>query len=230
MAKLKFEAALSRQLMLHAWNAPEHNKTFGQKTAKAALWLVKDDGVYIMSNGKPGIPAPLPNRPDRQLVCYAKGYNPETDGDVWDKCRAAMGGDDGCDFLDITKEMIADLSRDDFEGLLITVTQRQLMLEMVFSRVTTSRKRLTEFLAPKVSDANTFWWLGIKKGDRKLKFWQSPKVIAKGGGTVNLAAMTPDSFSKMKASQYREFRLLSGLTVPDAVEAYAEAHGYTLKD
>ena len=56
----------------------------------ASLWLVKDDGVYLMSSAKESLPGEgSPNK-----VVYAKGYNPKTDGDVWDKCQDAMGGDD----------------------------------------------------------------------------------------------------------------------------------------
>ena len=53
--------------------------------AKPGLILVKDDGIYLMSNGGG----------EKSLnVAYASGYNPKVDGDVWDKCRDAVGGDD----------------------------------------------------------------------------------------------------------------------------------------
>ena len=60
---------------------------------KPALWLVKDEGIYLMSNGKGD------DRPD---VVYAKGFNPkERDRmDVWDDARAAVGGDDFAELID----------------------------------------------------------------------------------------------------------------------------------
>lgn len=63
---------------------------------KPALWLVKDNGVYIMSNGHPDDP----NYKERPDVAYARGINPNTDGDVYDEARDAMGGDDCCELLD----------------------------------------------------------------------------------------------------------------------------------
>jgi len=65
----------------------------------AGLWLVKDDGIYLMSNGAPLQLAPN-SRPDalRALVAYAKGYEPDAP-DSWQKCRDAVGGDDFCEPL-----------------------------------------------------------------------------------------------------------------------------------
>ena len=56
-----------------------------------ALLLVKDDGIFLRSNGLP--PLPDPNAPDRSLVAYAKGYDPHADTEVWTRSREAMGGD-----------------------------------------------------------------------------------------------------------------------------------------
>lgn len=53
------------------------------------LHLVKDDGIYLMS-----FALPVPEGAKKRPVVYAKGYNPEVDGDIWEKCRAAVGGDD----------------------------------------------------------------------------------------------------------------------------------------
>ena len=57
---------------------------------KPGLMLVKDRGVYLMSNGKPM----LPGVGKGHKVVYAEGCNPLKDDDCWDASRMAMGGDD----------------------------------------------------------------------------------------------------------------------------------------
>jgi len=62
-------------------------ETFLSKTPdeKAEIFLVKDDGIYLMSGGE--------SRP--ATVAYARGFNPKTDGEeVWQNCADAVGGDD----------------------------------------------------------------------------------------------------------------------------------------
>lgn len=57
------------------------------------LILVGDQGVYLMSNGKPG----LPMVPRGANVAYANEVNPLTMefDDWWNAKRASFGGDDG---------------------------------------------------------------------------------------------------------------------------------------
>ena len=112
---LKFNIEAVRKQFEHAKQSNQHKPTYGEQfeafgddvfgmdydeivkklnednKIKPALWLVKDQGIYIMSNG---------DAPDRPDVVYAQGYDPNTDGDVWDKCRDAMGGDDCCELID----------------------------------------------------------------------------------------------------------------------------------
>lgn len=66
---------------------------------RPALFLVGDRGVYLMSNGVPGLPHA--NGGDRQHVVYAKGLDPERDEDWYDAKRVTWGGDDGAETLDI---------------------------------------------------------------------------------------------------------------------------------
>ena len=56
----------------------------------ADIQIVKDDGIYLMSFGD----KPTNATPEwKRTVAYAKGYNPEKDGEeVWEKSREAMGG------------------------------------------------------------------------------------------------------------------------------------------
>ena len=65
----------------------------------AGLWLVGDQGIYFMSNGKPGLMvAPASTR---HLVAPAAEADPQRNPDSWwDVKRASFGGDDGVMFID----------------------------------------------------------------------------------------------------------------------------------
>jgi hypothetical protein len=60
---------------------------------KPGLWLVGDQGVYIMSNGR------LPEGA-RALLIYSEQCHPAGDIDWWDYKRRHFGGDDGIEFID----------------------------------------------------------------------------------------------------------------------------------
>jgi hypothetical protein len=102
MSRLMFDLAALRPIVEHALSASEHAPVFGQTPPIApALWLVKDDGIYLMSNGRPRQIADdsFPNDQDQHgqsLVVYAEGFDP-TKADstaVWYAARDAVGGDD----------------------------------------------------------------------------------------------------------------------------------------
>jgi hypothetical protein len=61
--------------------------------ARAGLWLVGDEGVYMMSNGKLV-------EGQRPLVIYAEECNRKTNPDHWHYKRRYFGGDDGVEFID----------------------------------------------------------------------------------------------------------------------------------
>ncbi|MEP9356379.1 DUF3085 domain-containing protein [Xanthobacter sp. KR7-65] len=63
------------------------------KDEKPGLWLVGDEGVYLLSNGK------LADG-QRPIVVYAEECDPTTNPDYWHYKRQHFGGDDGIDFLD----------------------------------------------------------------------------------------------------------------------------------
>ena len=61
------------------------------------LWLVKDEGIYLMSPGfDPDAPEDARERPP---IAYAVGFDPKREDRlaVWDRARDAVGGDDFCD-------------------------------------------------------------------------------------------------------------------------------------
>ncbi len=70
------------------------------KDEKPGLWLVGDEGVYIMSNGNL-------TEGQRPLVVYAEECDPKTNPDYWHYKRQYFGGDDGIAFLDA--EMLVTL-------------------------------------------------------------------------------------------------------------------------
>ena len=123
MAKLTFDAAALRPIVEWTVSHAPHVLTYGQQldpqflkpgvTLKAGEWpkpeqldrdkvgpsihWVKDDGIYLLSSSA-----------ERDIVegnssrvVYAKGYDPRTDEDVWEKARAAVGGDDFVEALPI---------------------------------------------------------------------------------------------------------------------------------
>ena len=72
------------------------NPSYGLKPGegeKPGLWLVGDNGVYIMSNGKLAEGA-LP------LVVYSEECHPVGHPDWFDYKRRHFGGDDGIEFID----------------------------------------------------------------------------------------------------------------------------------
>ena len=112
-ARLLFDMERVAGLARHAREAPERRMTMGQRAeifgedrcgvqqpgeqrlAPPCLWLVKDEGIYLMS---PGIDpaAPSGESAPRPPVCYAVGFDPTRDERmaVWDRARDAVGGDD----------------------------------------------------------------------------------------------------------------------------------------
>lgn len=74
---------------------------YGSVTGKG-LWLVGDDGVYLMPNTTDGVH----HRGDApRVIIYAEECNPKTMpfDDWWAAKQATFGGDDGVEFLDATE-------------------------------------------------------------------------------------------------------------------------------
>lgn len=71
--------------------------------ARAGLWLVGDEGVYVLSNGKLA-------EGQRPLVIYAEECDPKTNPDYWHYKRRYFGGDDGVEFIDAVEleKLVAD--------------------------------------------------------------------------------------------------------------------------
>jgi hypothetical protein len=102
MAKLVFNVEEVRNIYDHAKAALKHSAPIidyvGPKyeavygPAEPALYLVHDQGVYLMSAG---LPAQCVKKGEpRQVVAYAKGCNPDKDEDWWENSNYLVGGDD----------------------------------------------------------------------------------------------------------------------------------------
>jgi hypothetical protein len=68
-----------------------------------ALQFVKDQGIYLMSNGSPQFDADDPNR-----VIYAEGFDPSKNefGEWWEGAREIVGGDDFVEPLPLDRETV----------------------------------------------------------------------------------------------------------------------------
>lgn len=76
-------------LVEHALKSTDHSMPYGVNDPEPGLLLVHDEGVYLMSNGKPHQSAGDPDNPKRAKVVYARGWGPQSH----------LGGDDFVDFI-----------------------------------------------------------------------------------------------------------------------------------
>lgn len=70
---------------------------------RPGLWLVGDEGVYIMSNGKLA-------KGEKALVVYADECHPVGNPGWWHYKRRWFGGDDGIEFIE-AERLIPDFDR-----------------------------------------------------------------------------------------------------------------------
>jgi len=92
MAVLTFKTEDLLPIVKHALEGTEHSMGYEGGEPRPALFIVKDEGAYLMSNAK---------RTEEEVkaykgILYAKGYDPNKMdlGELWDKCHANLGGDD----------------------------------------------------------------------------------------------------------------------------------------
>jgi len=127
--RLHFDKEQVDRLLEHTRNAESHNSLYGMaETARAGLWLVGDQGVYLMSNGNPDL---RDEEKGRSVVCYADECNPETleFDDWWENKRASFGGDDGVEFLEA--EFFANARVSDRKNPKITIDVTATKMEVI---------------------------------------------------------------------------------------------------
>lgn len=158
MKTLTFDIDKLAQLAHHAVDAPSH--TFGydllfdpeyhkggtivekdgwpdkanidHAKVRPALLLVKDQGVYFMSNGVPE----LPRNADDAHVVYANEVNPrQMPFDQWyENGRSIMGGDDSVLTLFDWPEAVLKAQAEGAKQIRVKVTSNSMELEPVFER------------------------------------------------------------------------------------------------
>lgn len=100
--KLHFPWNEIQKLVEEINTATTAQSLYGSETGKG-LWLVGDQGVYLMPNTTDGIHHAKLGKDDRRLVVYARECNPDKLGidDWWHVKRSTFGGDDGVEFLNL---------------------------------------------------------------------------------------------------------------------------------
>ncbi|MFC5506955.1 MULTISPECIES: DUF3085 domain-containing protein [Hyphomicrobiales] len=91
---------------------------------RPGVWLVGDEGVYIMSNGKLA-------EDQRPLIVYAQECDPKTNPDYWHYKRQHFGGDGGVEFLDAAELVKLINAARSATHLTITMTDSALSLALV---------------------------------------------------------------------------------------------------
>ncbi len=93
MAKLTFSVEDIRKLVAHSKGKKHPDKFYGEPlTIKEFLYLVHDQGVYLMSGADEVLPAE--DGKTQSFVTYAEGCDPRKDEDWYDQARYLVGGDD----------------------------------------------------------------------------------------------------------------------------------------
>ncbi|MDP3411091.1 DUF3085 domain-containing protein [Bosea sp. (in: a-proteobacteria)] len=100
-----------------------HGLTSG-KNERPGLWLVGDEGVYIMSNGELA-------KDQRPLVFYAQECDPKTNPNSWHYKRQHFGGDDGVEFLDAADLVKLIVAAPTATHLTIAMTDSAISLALV---------------------------------------------------------------------------------------------------
>ena len=114
LSTLRFDIEVVKKLHEHAKACERHRLSFAgqdrlygedgndepqedkEKAAPAVLHLAKDDGIYLMSSGLPG----LKGDDGKSMVCYAKGFDPRINDNYYNDARHAVGGDDFVEDID----------------------------------------------------------------------------------------------------------------------------------
>lgn len=89
-------AVIERGRIDAAANGGFRNPYYGLRPGegeKPGLWLVGDEGVYLLSNGRLA-------EGQHPLVVYAEECDPKNNPDCWHYKRRHFGADDGIEFVD----------------------------------------------------------------------------------------------------------------------------------
>ena len=104
-------APMMKHAMAHERKLPYSDKT----TEDQGLWLIKDDGIYLMSPTDKRFRNAWANKslkPEHSTVVYANGYKPtKANRDtLWDKTHA-ISGDDFTEFLPLVEGQVTNICK-----------------------------------------------------------------------------------------------------------------------
>lgn len=154
---LRFDLEEVRKLYDHAKAAEKHRISLAEREqiygedkmwerqpgeeskASPNLFLVKDQGVYLMSSGIPYLPRE--GSPKAQHLAYARGLDPSKNefDDWYDRARRVMGGDDCSEPLSL--ESFQGAMEDPNAGDIgIKVTARRIRVGYHFEKPARKRK------------------------------------------------------------------------------------------
>ena len=121
MAKLNFRGKQLAAMLRHA-NANKRKIPYENKhTEKKGLWLVKDDGIYLMS---PTSEKFIAKKNDINTVVYASGYKPtKANADtLWDKTHR-VSGDDFVEFIELAPSQVRNVLKGGSISISLTETE-----------------------------------------------------------------------------------------------------------
>jgi len=105
MTMLKFRSKGFTRMIQHMLKNERKIPYVDETTDEYGLWLVKDDGIYVMS---PTLKRDLVIDPiDRKKKChviYAKGYETHA-ANLWEKTHA-VSGDDFAEFIPLSEQQM----------------------------------------------------------------------------------------------------------------------------
>jgi hypothetical protein len=130
---LVFNGAAVLALLESSRKAAKHSKAYKPDIDPGpGLELVKDSGIYLMSNDVTDLPTGV-----KRPVVYAEGYTPDAD---YDKVRDAVGGDDFVEALS-DRELKRFFPCEEFH---VVVTKRRFMLRAKFAKPATAKSTKTK--------------------------------------------------------------------------------------
>ncbi len=93
-----------RKLVAHCSQCSTYRRFYSEDSGPA-IWLAGDQGVYLVSNGMPGLPLIQEGRPPlagQQFVVYAEGISPSDPG-WWSQKSIHFGGEEGVDAIPLSE-------------------------------------------------------------------------------------------------------------------------------
>lgn len=127
---LVFKTSDLMRCVTHALQSTKWNMGYSESPPGPALFLVHDDGVYLMSNGDPG--DALNDGSISLYVAYAQHCHPQKDEDCRENSRALVGGSDFAETIPITADWIT--ACDKYDELHVALTAEDIQVKFKNSK------------------------------------------------------------------------------------------------